>query len=176
MSHGGPTSATSTALEAEIQFWTSRGFSVLDVNYGGSTGYGRPYRERLRERWGIVDVDDCVNGARYLATRSLVDVGRIAIRGGSAGGYTTLCALTFRNVFQAGASYYGVSDLEGLAKETHKFESRYLDSLIGPYPQPRGRYLGRSPLPHIGPHPRPVIFFLRAGGHGCSPKTSGWDV
>jgi len=159
MSHGGPTSATSTALEAEIQFWTSRGFSVLDVNYGGSTGYGRPYRERLRERWGIVDVDDCVNGARYLATRSLVDLGRIAIRGGSAGGYTTLCALTFRNVFQAGASYYGVSDLEGLAKETHKFESRYLDSLIGPYPQRRDLYLARSPIHHSDRLSCPVIFF-----------------
>ena len=159
MSHGGPTSATSTALEAEIQFWTSRGFSVLDVNYGGSTGYGRPYRERLRERWGIVDVDDCVNGARYLATRSLVDLGRIAIRGGSAGGYTTLCALTFRNMFQAGASYYGVSDLEGLAKETHKFESRYLDSLIGPYPQRRDVYLARSPIHHSDRLSCPIIFF-----------------
>jgi len=150
---------TSTALEAEIQFWTSRGFAVLDVNYGGSTGYGRPYRERLRERWGIVDVDDCVNGARYLATRSLVDLGRIAIRGGSAGGYTTLCALTFRNMFQAGASYYGVSDLEGLAKETHKFESRYLDSLIGPYPQRRDVYLARSPIHHSDRLSCPIIFF-----------------
>jgi len=159
LSHGGPTGATSTALDPEIQFWTSRGFAVLDVNYGGSTGYGRPYRERLRERWGIVDVDDCVNGARYLATRSLVDLGRIAIRGGSAGGYTTLCALTFRNVFQAGASYYGVSDLEGLAKETHKFESRYLDSLIGPYPQRRDLYLARSPIHHSDRLSCPVIFF-----------------
>ena len=158
LSHGGPTGATSTALDPEIQFWTSRGFAVLDVNYGGSTGYGRSYRERLRGRWGIVDVDDCVNGARYLATRGVVDLERTAIRGGSAGGYTTLCALTFRDAFRAGASYYGVSDLEGLAKETHKFESRYLDSLIGPYPARRDLYLARSPIHHSDRLSCPVIF------------------
>jgi len=128
------------------------------VNYGGSTGYGRGYRERLRGRWGIVDVDDCVNGARYLATRGVVDLERTAIRGGSAGGYTTLCALTFRDAFRAGASYYGVSDLEGLAKETHKFESRYLDSLIGPYPARRDLYLARSPIHHSDRLSCPVIF------------------
>ena len=146
MSHGGPTSATSSALSLPIQFWTSRGFAVLDVNYGGSTGYGRAYRERLSGRWGVVDVDDCVNGARYLAERNLVDGDRMAITGGSAGGYTTLCALTFRDVFSAGASYFGVSDAEALAKETHKFESRYLDNLIGPYPERRDLYIERSPI------------------------------
>ncbi len=159
MSHGGPTGATSAALEPEIQFWTSRGFAVLDVNYGGSTGYGRAYRQRLNGTWGIVDVDDCVNGARSLVGRGLVDPARMAIRGGSAGGYTTLAALTFRDAFQAGASYYGVSDLEGLAKETHKFESRYLDSLIGPYPQRRDLYLARSPIHHADRLSCPVIFF-----------------
>ncbi len=124
MSHGGPTSATSTSLRYTVQYWTSRGIAVLDVNYGGSSGYGREYRERLKGQWGIVDVDDCVNGARYLVEAGAVDGNRLAIRGGSAGGYTTLCALTFRGAFRAGASHYGISDLEALAKDTHKFESR----------------------------------------------------
>ncbi|HET6917843.1 MAG TPA: S9 family peptidase [Jiangellaceae bacterium] len=146
MSHGGPTAAASVALCLPIQFWTSRGFAVLDVNYGGSTGYGRDYRERLNGQWGVVDVDDCVNGARFLVRQKLVDGDRMAITGGSAGGYTTLCALTFRDVFTAGASYYGVSDTEALAKETHKFESRYLDNLIGPYPERRELYVKRSPI------------------------------
>lgn len=146
MSHGGPTSATSASLNLQKQYWTSRGFAVLDVNYGGSTGYGREYRLRLDGQWGIVDVDDCINGARYLVAQGLVDGRRLAIRGGSAGGYTTLCALTFHDLFQAGASYYGISDLEAMARETHKFESRYLDGLIGPYPEQRQRYLERSPL------------------------------
>lgn len=145
-SHGGPTSAFSAALDWGVQFWTSRGFAVLDVNYGGSTGYGRAYRERLRGRWGIVDVDDCVNGARHLAESGRVDGRRMAIRGGSAGGYTTLAALTFRDAFAAGTSYYGVSDLEALARDTHKFESRYLDGLVGPYPQRQGLYRERSPV------------------------------
>ncbi len=158
-SHGGPTSAASTALDLSIQFWTSRGFAVLDVNYGGSTGYGRAYRERLKGRWGIVDIDDCVNGARYLAERGLVDGNRLAIDGGSAGGYTTLAALTFRDVFKAGASYYGVSDLEALAKDTHKFESRYLDSLIGPYPQRLDLYHERSPIHFTDRLSCPLILF-----------------
>jgi dipeptidyl aminopeptidase/acylaminoacyl peptidase len=145
-SHGGPTGAASAALDWGIQFWTSRGFAVLDVNYGGSSGYGRAYRERLRGQWGVVDVDDCVNGARYLAAQRRVDSRRMAIRGGSAGGYTTLCALTFRDAFAVGASYYGVSDLEALARDTHKFESRYLDGLIGPYPASRELYRERSPV------------------------------
>jgi dipeptidyl aminopeptidase/acylaminoacyl peptidase len=159
MSHGGPTSAASTALSVAIQYFTSRGIAVLDVNYGGSTGYGRAYRERLKDQWGIVDVDDCVNGARYLVERGAVDAGRLAISGGSAGGYTTLCALTFRNTFRAGASHYGVSDVEALAKDTHKFESRYLDGLIGPYPERRDLYLARSPIHFTDRLSCPVIFF-----------------
>jgi dipeptidyl aminopeptidase/acylaminoacyl peptidase len=129
------------------------------VNYGGSTGYGRPYRQRLSGQWGIVDVDDCVNGARFLVERGLADPRRLAIRGGSAGGYTTLCALTFRDQFRAGASYYGVSDLEALAKDTHKFESRYLDSLIGPYPERRDLYRERSPIHFTDRLACPVILF-----------------
>jgi len=158
-SHGGPTSATMSTLDLATLYWTSRGFAVLDVNYGGSTGYGRAYRERLRGQWGVVDVDDCVNGARWLAEQGLVDAGRLAIRGGSAGGYTTLCALTFRDTFHAGASHYGVSDLEALAKETHKFEARYLDSLVGPYPKRRDLYVERSPIHHAQRLSCPVIFF-----------------
>jgi dipeptidyl aminopeptidase/acylaminoacyl peptidase len=159
MSHGGPTGATSSTLDLEIQFWTSRGFAVADVNYGGSTGYGRAYRQRLDGKWGIVDVDDCTNCARYLIQRGEVDGRRTAIRGGSAGGYTTLAALTFRDVFKAGASYYGVSDLEGLARDTHKFESRYLDRVVGPYPASRDLYLERSPINHVERLSCPVIFF-----------------
>jgi len=146
LSHGGPTSSSSSSLKYSIQYWTSRGIAVLDVNYRGSSGYGRAYRERLNGQWGIVDVDDCVNGARYLVTRGEVDGNRLAIRGGSAGGYTTLCALTFRDVFKAGASHYGIGDLEALARDTHKFESRYLDRLIGPYPERRDLYIERSPI------------------------------
>jgi len=158
-SHGGPTSAASGALNLGIQYWTSRGIAVLDVNYGGSTGYGRAYRKRLEGQWGIVDVDDCVNGARYLVERGDVDGERLAIAGGSAGGYTTLCALTFRDVFRAGASHFGVSDLEGLAKETHKFESRYLDGLIGPYPERADIYRERSPINFTDRLSCPTIFF-----------------
>ena len=158
-SHGGPTGATSSTLNLIIQFWTSRGFAVADVDYGGSTGYGRAYRQRLDGRWGIVDVDDCVNCARYLIECGEVDIERTAIRGGSAGGYTTLAALTFRDVFKAGASYYGVSELETLARDTHKFESRYLDRIIGPYPARRDLYLERSPIKSVGRLSCPVIFF-----------------
>jgi dipeptidyl aminopeptidase/acylaminoacyl peptidase len=159
ISHGGPTSATSTAFSLNIQYWTSRGFAVVDVNYGGSTGYGRAYRQRLNGQWGIVDVDDCVNVARYLVSEGLADASRLAIRGGSAGGYTTLAALTFRDIFQAGASYYGVSDLEALATDTHKFESRYLDSMVGPYPQRRDLYVERSPIHFTDRLTCPIIFF-----------------
>jgi dipeptidyl aminopeptidase/acylaminoacyl peptidase len=146
LSHGGPTAASSDVLDARIQFWTSRGFAVLDVNYRGSTGFGRSYRDRLKGQWGIIDVIDCVNGATALSGQGLADSQRLIIRGGSAGGYTTLAALTFHNVFRAGASHYGVSDVEVLARDTHKFESRYLDSLIGPYPERRDLYRARSPL------------------------------
>jgi dipeptidyl aminopeptidase/acylaminoacyl peptidase len=159
ISHGGPTGATDTTLDLGYQYWTSRGFAVLDVNYGGSTGYGRAYRQRLYGQWGIVDVDDCANAARYLVERGEVDGGRLIIRGGSAGGYTTLCALTFRELFAAGASYYGVSDLEALTKETHKFESRYLDQMVGPYPESRALYVERSPIHFSERLGCPVIFF-----------------
>ena len=158
-SHGGPTSAAGTSLELSIQYWTSRGFGLVDVNYGGSAGYGRRYRQRLNGQWGIVDVDDCVNAARSLVQRGLADERRLAIDGGSAGGFTTLAALTFRDFFRAGASYYGVSDLETLAKDTHKFESRYLDSLIGPYPQRRDLYQQRSPINHVEGLSCPLILF-----------------
>lgn len=158
-SHGGPTAATSSSLSLKNQYWTSRGFAVLDVNYGGSTGYGREYRQRLNKSWGIVDVDDCCNGAKYLAEQGLVDGNRMAIAGGSAGGYTTLCALTFKDVFKAGASYYGVSDLEALATDTHKFESRYLDGLIGAYPEEKALYQQRSPIYSVEKLSCPVIFF-----------------
>jgi dipeptidyl aminopeptidase/acylaminoacyl peptidase len=157
MSHGGPTGATSLVLRYGIQYWTTRGFAVLDVDYGGSTGYGRAYRERLKGQWGIVDVADCVNGARHLVAQRLVDGNRLAIRGGSAGGYTTLCALTFYDLFRAGASYFGVSDLEALARDTHKFESHYLDGLVGPYPQRRDLYISRSPIHHIDQLACPLI-------------------
>jgi dipeptidyl aminopeptidase/acylaminoacyl peptidase len=159
MSHGGPTAAASATFRLSIQYWTSRGFAVLDVNYGGSTGYGRSYRERLRGNWGVTDVDDCVNGAKYLADLGQVDMNRLAITGGSAGGYTTLCALTFRDVFSAGASYYGVSDLEALEVDTHKFESRYSHSLVGPYPERADLYRQRSPIHFTDQLKVPVIFF-----------------
>ena len=157
--HGGPTSAASSALNLGIQYWTSRGVAVLDVNYGGSTGFGRAYRDRLQGQWGVVDVDDCINGAKFLVERGLVDAERMVISGGSAGGYTTLAALVFHDVFRGGASYYGVSDIAALARDTHKFEARYLDWLIGPYPQSEALYRDRSPLYHAERLSRPVIFF-----------------
>ncbi len=157
--HGGPTGSADNGLRVGIQFFTTRGFAVLDVNYGGSSGFGRAYRQRLDGQWGIVDVDDCVNGARYLAERGWVDGERLAIRGGSAGGFTTLAALTFRDVFKAGASHFGVSDLEALARDTHKFESRYLERLIGPYPENADRYRARSPIHAVERLSCPVIFF-----------------
>lgn len=161
-SHGGPSARIAPILNLEIQYWTSRGFGVLDVNYGGSTGYGREYRERLRKNWGVVDVNDCINGALFLAKTGRVDRNRMAIKGGSAGGYTTLAALTFRDVFKAGASYYGVTDLEALAADTHKFEARYLDGLIGPYPQEKKRYTALSPIHHTDKLSCPVILLQGA--------------
>jgi dipeptidyl aminopeptidase/acylaminoacyl peptidase len=158
-SHGGPTASTSTTFNPGIQYWTSRGIAVLDVNYGGSTGYGRAYRDRLKGQWGVVDVDDCVNGAKYLAAQGWVDGDRLCIDGGSAGGYTTLAALAFRDVFKAGASFYGVSDLTALATDTHKFESRYLDGLIGAYPEEAELYRARSPINAVDQLSCPVIFF-----------------
>ena len=160
ISHGGPTSASGTTLRYSIQYWTSRGFAVLDVNYGGSTGYGREYRQRLNGNWGVVDVDDCCNGALYLVEKGLADRNRLAIRGGSAGGYTTLASLTFRpEVFKAGASHYGLSELEFFAKDTHKFESRYLHSLIGKYPEQRDLYFQRSPINFLKNLSCPLILF-----------------
>jgi dipeptidyl aminopeptidase/acylaminoacyl peptidase len=158
-SHGGPTGSTSSELRLSLQYWTSRGFAVCDVNYGGSTGYGRAYRERLYGRWGEVDVLDCINAARSLVADGQADEDRLMITGGSAGGYTTLCALTFHDLFDAGASHYGVSDLEALAKETHKFESRYLDRLVGPWPEAAGLYRARSPIHHVDRLSCPIIFF-----------------
>ncbi len=159
VSHGGPTGATSNTLSLNLQYWTSRGFAVLDVNYGGSTGYGRAYRERLNNRWGIVDVEDCINGAKFLVDQGQVDSNRIAIKGGSAGGYTTLCALTYHDFFKAGASYYGIGDLEALATDTHKFESRYLDGLVGKYPEEMETYRHRSPIHAIDLLNCPIIIF-----------------
>jgi dipeptidyl aminopeptidase/acylaminoacyl peptidase len=152
--HGGPTAATYPVFSLWVQFWTTRGFAVLDVNYGGSTGYGREYRERLKNNWGVVDVDDCVNGAKYLVSKGWADPHRLAITGGSAGGYTALCALTFRDVFKAGASHYGVSDLQALDDDTHKFESRYTFGLV-----PKKAYQARSPIHHVDKLNVPVIFF-----------------
>ena len=157
--HGGPTSMATSTLKLATQFWTSRGFAVLDVNYGGSSGFGRAYRDALKGQWGVVDVDDCVAGARYLAARGLVDAERLIIRGSSAGGLTTLCALTFHDVFKAGASYYGVSDLAGLDADSHKFESHYTDYLIAPQPEAQALYLLRSPSHHTAQLKRPMIFF-----------------
>ena len=158
-SHGGPTSMTTATLDLSTQYMTSRGIAVLDVNYGGSTGYGREYRRRLDGQWGVVDVDDCANGARHVAERGLADDARLMIAGGSAGGYTALCALAFRDAFAAGASHYGVSDVEALARETHKFESRYLERLIGPYPERADLYRQRSPIHSTERLSCPVIFF-----------------
>ena len=157
--HGGPTSTVYATLFLRVQYWTSRGFAILEVNYGGSTGYGREYRERLRGQWGIVDVDDSVNGAKYLVDNGEVDQEKLAIRGGSAGGYTTINSLTFRDVFRAGASYYGISDLETFVGDTHKFESRYLESMVGSYPEKRDLYHQRSAINFLNQIEVPMIIF-----------------
>jgi dipeptidyl aminopeptidase/acylaminoacyl peptidase len=158
-SHGGPTSLSSNSLRLGVRYWTSRGFAVVDVNYGGSNGFGRAYMDTLQGQWGIVDVQDCVATARHLAERGLVDGNRMAIRGASASGFTTLCALIFHDVFKAGASYFGVSDLAGLDADTHKFESRYTDYLIGPASERTRLYGERSPLAHTERLSCPMIFF-----------------
>ena len=159
ITHGGPTGATNDVLDPKLQFWTTRGFAVLDVNYSGSTGYGRPYRDRLKGQWGVVDVEDAVAGAQAMVAAGKVDSNRLIIRGGSAGGYTTLAALTFHNTFKAGASYYGISDLEVLQLDTHKFESRYNDTLIGPYPEAKETYIARSPIHFTDRLSCPIILF-----------------
>ena len=167
--HGGPTGSTDASFKWAIQYWTSRGFAVVDVNYGGSSGYGRAYRERLAGLWGVVDVDDAINAARHLITRGDADARRVVIRGASAGGYTTLCALTFRSFFKAGASHYGIGDLEALVRDTHKFESRYLDRLIGPYPQAQALYRERSPIHHTDRLAAPMILFQGAEDKAVPP-------
>ncbi len=159
MSHGGPTSMSTDAFSIRVQWWTTRGFAVADVNYGGSVGHGRAYRQRLDGQWGVVDVADCVAAARFLAAFGRVDGARMAIRGGSAGGFTTLAALVGSDVFRAGASHYGVADLRLLAGDTHKFESRYLDGLVGRLPEDGAVYEARSPLSHVERLACPVIFF-----------------
>jgi len=158
-SHGGPTSAAGSSFDLEFQYWTSRGFGIVDVNYGGSSGYGRAYRLRLNGMWGVVDVDDCINAARHLVGQGLADGRRVAITGGSAGGFTTLVALTKRNFFNAGASHFGIGDLVTFVKETHKFESRYLDTLVGPYPERADRYRERSAVNFADDLNCPVILF-----------------
>ncbi len=157
--HGGPTGQAGTALDPKKQFWTSRGFALLDVNYSGSTGYGREYRERLNGKWGLLDVQDCCDAAIYAVAQGLANKDQLIIRGSSAGGYTVLCALTFENVFAAGASYYGIAELSSLANDTHKFESRYLDRLIAPYPEKKLLYQQRSPINSSEQLNCPVIFF-----------------
>jgi dipeptidyl aminopeptidase/acylaminoacyl peptidase len=173
MSHGGPTSESSAEFDLEKQFFTSRGFAVVDVNYGGSTGYGREYRRRLNGNWGVVDTMDCINAARYLAERGEVDGSRLLIRGGSAGGYTTLCALTFHDDFAAGASYYGISDLEPFATgQTHKFERRYEHTLVGPYPEAADVYRARSPIHFVDRISCPMILLQGAEDEVVPPSQS----
>jgi dipeptidyl aminopeptidase/acylaminoacyl peptidase len=158
-SHGGPTGQAAVELDPRIQFWTSRGFGFVDVNYRGSSGYGREYRDALRGEWGVVDTADCLNAARHLVGTGEADGDRLCIRGGSAGGYTTLCALAFHDLFAAGASYFGVADLETLDDDTHKFESRYLEGLIGPYPETADLWKERSPIHAVDQISCPVILF-----------------
>ena len=174
ISHGGPTASASATLDLKVQFWTSRGFAVVDVNYGGSSGYGRAYREALNGAWGIVDVADVVRAAQHLVAAGKADPDRLIVRGGSAGGYTTLAALTFHpHVFKAGASYYGISDIEALVRDTHKFESRYLDTLVGPYPEMRDRYRERSPLHFVDRVSCPLILFQGLEDRAVPPNQSG---
>ena len=165
LGHGGPTSQSSNAFDIRKQYWTSRGFALLDVNYSGSTGFGRDYRERLNGKWGIRDVEDCCDAALYAVKNNLANPKQLLIKGGSAGGYSVLCALTFHDVFSAGASYYGIGELETLAKDTHKFESRYLDKLVGIYPDDKQIYLDRSPIHHVDQLNCPVIFFQGEDDH-----------
>jgi dipeptidyl aminopeptidase/acylaminoacyl peptidase len=172
ISHGGPTGMTVNTLKLATQYWTSRGFGVLDVNYGGSTGFGRAYRDALKGQWGVVDVEDCIAGAQYLVQHGMADGERLIIRGGSAGGLTTLCALTFHDVFKLGASYYGVSDLKGLDQDSHKFESHYNEYLIAPAPQADALYQARSPINHTDRLARPMIFFQGLDDKVVPPQQS----
>jgi len=171
--HGGPTSAATPVLNVGVQYWTSRGFAVVDVDYGGSTGYGRAYREQLLGEWGVIDVADCLAAARALAEQGRVDGDRLCIRGGSAGGFTTLAALAREDTpFAAGADHFGVADLAALAADTHKFESRYLDRLVGPYPDARDVYVERSPIHHVERFTRPLIVLQGAEDEVVPPNQS----
>jgi dipeptidyl aminopeptidase/acylaminoacyl peptidase len=171
--HGGPTSAAVPVLSVGVQYWTSRGFAVVDVDYGGSTGYGRAYRQELLGEWGVIDVADCLAAARRLAEQGRVDGDRLCIRGGSAGGFTTLAALARDDTpFAAGADHFGVADLEALAADTHKFESRYLDRLVGPYPEARDVYVERSPIHHVERFTRPLIVLQGAEDEVVPPNQS----
>jgi len=168
--HGGPTSESTSDLSLGLQFWATRGIAVVDVNYSGSSGYGRAYRDRLRGQWGVLDAEDCVEAARALAARGAVDPRRLAIRGGSAGGYTTLRALVTSNTFSAGCSLYGIGDLVALASHTHKFEARYLDSLIGPFPERRDLYEARSPLRDLDRLSCPLLILQGADDRVVPPE------
>jgi len=170
--HGGPTSFSNNSLNLQVQYWTSRGFAYIDVNYGGSSGFGREYRKRLNGKWGVVDVQDCAKAVEYLVNMQLADPAKTVIKGGSAGGYTVLASLVFTKIYKAGASYYGVSDLESLVSDTHKFELHYLDSLIGPYPETKEKYLKRSPINHIQDFSSPVIFFQGSEDKVVPPEQS----
>ncbi len=173
MSHGGPTAMTEPGLRAGIQYYTQRGIAVVDVNYGGSTGYGRAYRQRLDGRWGEVDVGDVEGAVRHLVATGRVDPARLCIRGGSAGGYTTLAALAFRpGLFRAGASHYGIGDLATLARDTHKFEARYLDSLVGPWPAAEATYRARSPVFHVDRIASALILFQGDEDEAVPPAQS----
>ena len=175
LSHGGPPAAARAGLNLSIQYWTQRGYGVVDINYRGSTGYGRAFRDALHDMWGIADVDDCIAAAEHLAEVGLVDGDRLLIKGGSAGGYTTLSALTFRDVFRAGASRYGIGDLEMLARDTHKFESRYLDLLVGPYPERADIYRARSPIHHVEQLSTPMIV-LQGSIDPVVPPNQAFDM
>jgi dipeptidyl aminopeptidase/acylaminoacyl peptidase len=172
ISHGGPTGMAASTLNLKTQYWTSRGFGVLDVNYGGSSGFGRAFRDALQGQWGVVDVEDCIAGARHLVAHGLADGERLIIRGSSAGGLTTLCALTFHDVFKLGASYYGVSDLQGLDEDSHKFESHYNEYLIAPKAQAAAVYAARSPIKHTDRLSRPMIFFQGLDDKVVPPRQS----
>jgi dipeptidyl aminopeptidase/acylaminoacyl peptidase len=175
ISHGGPTSHTTRRLDLEIQAFTSRGFAVVDVDYGGSTGYGRAYRQRLDGAWGVVDLEDCTAAATWLASQRMADPHRLVIRGGSAGGYTTLCALTFGDAFAAGASYFGVGDLEALARDTHKFESRYLDRMVAPWPEGAAVYRERSPIRFVDRIRTPLLV-LQGADDMVVPKAQAEEL
>jgi dipeptidyl aminopeptidase/acylaminoacyl peptidase len=170
LSHGGPTACSFPDFKIGYQFWTTRGYAILDVNYGGSTGFGRDYRQRLIGTWGITDVADCAAGAKAMGNQGLADPARLVVKGGSAGGYTTLRALTSTTVFAAGISLYGVGDLERLAEDTHKFESRYLDALVGPYPQARELYRDRSPINHVDELSAPILLLQGADDKVVPPN------